>query len=173
MSKWLMWPQSSKSQSPTIRQDLCEVSNSESFKRPTARRGFLTRQQDLRTTPEICREGRDRPLILWSDVRKSSTAQMQTAWLQGKREVDFQRVLFASMCEVSCCPNHALHVCLTRLNSSRSAVQTGRSTPCHRCGKQPQAISGLCLPCNNSKGDTESRLREFDPRDPKFDSCKS
>jgi len=44
----------------------------------------------------------------------------------------------------------------------------GQSTPCDRCGKQPQMISGMCLQCNNSQGDTESRLVELNPKDSKF-----
>lgn len=34
-------------------------------------------------------------------------------------------------------------------------------------------INGLCLQCNNTQGDAESRLRELKPRDPKLVSCRS
>ena len=99
MFKLLM--QSSRSQPPTIRQDLCEVSHPERFRRPP-REEYPKSPTDLRKTPEIHREGWNCPPILWPNLRKSPTAHMQTAWLQGKREVCVQRVLFASTREVTC-----------------------------------------------------------------------
>lgn len=52
-----------------------------------------------------------------------------------------------------CSPRHA-----------RDAVKTGQSAPCHRCGKQPRVIQGLCLQCNNTQGDKESSIKELTSR---------
>lgn len=73
------------------------------FEAPTVKRDSNP-SIDLRKTSEIHREGRDRPSVLWSNVRKSSAAHMQAAWLQRKWEVGFQRVLFASTRKVRRCP---------------------------------------------------------------------
>ena len=94
--------QSPRSQQPTIRQpDLCEVSRSE-LEAPTVK-SESNPSIDLRETSEIRRKGRDRPSVLWSNVRKSSAAHVQAAWLQGQREVGFQRVLFSSTRKVRRC----------------------------------------------------------------------
>ena len=71
------------------------------------------------------------------------------------------------------CPLFLSWTPLTRSNLPRDAVQVGQSIPCHRCGKQPQAIDRLCLECNHSHADAESWLRELNVRDPKFVSGKS
>ena len=116
--------QSPRSQPSTIRQDLCEVSHPEGLRPSGREKGDPNSSTDLRKTSEIRGEGRDRPPILWSNMRKGSADRMQTARLQGEREVGFRRVLYASTRKVTCRPpltrSSRGHVCLTLYPGARS-----------------------------------------------------
>ncbi|KAF9648846.1 hypothetical protein BDM02DRAFT_3143647 [Thelephora ganbajun] len=113
--------------------------------------------QSPTTRQDLCETCGKRPKFVEKDGtvhpycgRTCAKAQQPTCKLPGCKESG--RSAFSGFCS----PRHA-----------RSAVQIGQSTPCHRCGKHPQVIGGLCLQCNN-QGDSESRLRELKPRDPKL-----
>ena len=165
--------QNPRPQQPTIRQDLCEVSRSE-FEAST--RDVLIHLQTCgKRAKFIEKDGTVHPYC----GRTCAKAQQPRCKLPGCKESG--RSAFSGFCS----PRHARCVVvwlafsprgqahLIWVHSFRSAVQTGQSPPCNRCGKEPQVISGLCLQCNNSQGDTESRLRELKQRDPKFGSGKS
>ena len=83
-------------------QDLCEVSLPELSKNMPREDG-LNRPLDLRKTPEIRPEGRDRASVLRSNLCKNPAVSMQTVRLQGHREVSIWRILLASTREVTCC----------------------------------------------------------------------